>query len=318
MKKSIMYSVWMIIGIVLCLCSCDNQQTPQEEVEDPISVEFLKNRKILSETRVFFGGRDTTEYTYDVQKRLIKKKMKQYYYDNSGVLNSIMIREDIYSYVGVIVTNTKYDADFYYKNGEIQDGKTHEESYVSSITTYLDTTYSRIKSIKRDRDNYLCIYEYDELGREISYDEKYRGQDYNNNECNFHNVGNYIYDGKSCIWVINTFKDDELYEVYEGISEYADDSCKYILVNNREYTKYPPVEDYYSQTRYNNRKIKTEQSYVYDEYFRVLKNTSKRYTISGTNDKLEYRYIYSGKQANVEYYIDDQLSYKSEITYIDL
>ena len=50
----------------------------------------------------------------------------------------------------------------------------------------------------------------------------------------------------------------------------------------------------------------------------MLKNTSKRYTISGTNDKLEYRYIYSGKQANVEYYIDDQLSYKSEITYIDL
>ncbi len=312
-----MYSVW-IIGIVLCLCSCDNKQTPQEEVEEPISVEFLKNRKILLETRVFSGGCDTTEYTYDVQKRLIKKRMKQYNYDNSGELNSIMIREDVYSYEGAVVTNTKYDANFFYKSGEIQNSRTQEDSYVNSITLYTDTTYRQVISTKRDRNDYSCIYEYDELGRNIGYDEKYSGQDYNNNVCEFHNVGNYTFNGKSCKWVINTFKDDELYEVYEGISEYADDSCKYILVNNREYTRYPPAEEYYSQTRYNNRKIKTEQSYVYDEYFRVLKNTSKRYTISGTNDKLEYRYTYSGKQAHVEYYIDNQLSSKSEITYIDL
>lgn len=310
----------VIAAVLICgLVSCDNPQTPQEEKEPTLSIEFLKNRKIALETRVSTdnSSRDTTTYKYDSQKRLINKRMIQYTY-NEGILRYVTIREESYDYEGLKQTIRKYDADYTYKDGVIDENKTRENTYVYGVMTYTDTTFSKVESYTRESDNYVCTYKYDDLGRSLGTDETYRGSDYSGNKCDFHIVTNRLYSGKVCTWKSDTYKDNVLYEVYEGTVKYADDECEYQIEHNREYTMYPPKEDYSSETRYNNRKIKTEQTFTYDEYFRMTSNVSKRYNVSGYADKLEYRYSYTGKNARVEYLIDDELKIVSEVTYVDL
>ena len=339
-----MKKILLLIFLACSMFSCNNSQIPAEEPEQPISIEMLKNRKILSITNIGHGTYtysstvdgvlfdttivtsryDTTRYTYDSQKRLSSYRTSYNSYepnpqkDFAIELSEIMIDEYVYQYEGLKETENFSRTTYKCVNGEMRLDNTGTIAYTNRIRIYTDTTFTKVKTETRERNNYSCVREYDNSGRVISYDESYEGMDYLNNSCRFHNTATYTYNGVNCTWIVETYKDDVLYEIYEGQETYAEEQCEHILMSNREYTKYPPIEEYYRENTYYSRHIKTEQTNTYDAYFRLLTKTQNRYTVQGNKDVNMDEYTYTGKTAIHKYFVNGNLSNEEKITYIDL
>ena len=181
MKKINLFFLVFAAFLAISIISCDNKQSPQEEPEEPISIELLKNRKILSETGIGYGSShysrsegnvvvfdttiqtpsyDTTVYSYDNKKRLVLVRNSNYSYmanpnkDYVIELSDIILREYSYQYNGLEVSEYVSRTSYRYKNGVIDDSRTTSSSGLNNTRIYTDTSYTNVLFETRESDNY--------------------------------------------------------------------------------------------------------------------------------------------------------------------